>query len=68
MVKIRVIIIENVNVLTMYETLFEKVITTLPITYQKKLKCLEKIGNSWFIFKKFKDISTIYKFFEYNFL
>ena len=33
MVKIRVIIIYNVNIFTIYETLFESVITILPKTY-----------------------------------
>ena len=38
MVKIRVIIIQNVNIVTIYETLFEKAIIILPITYQNKTK------------------------------
>ena len=37
----------------MYET-FENVITILPITWQKKLKCLEKIGRAWFIYSKWQ--------------
>ena len=32
-----------------------------------KVKCLEKIGSVWFICKKCKVISTIYKLSEYNF-
>ena len=38
MVKIRVIIIQNVNIVTIYETLFENAIIVLPITYQNKTK------------------------------
>ena len=38
MVKIRVIVIQNVNICNIYETLFENVITILPITYQNKTK------------------------------
>ena len=38
MVKIRVIIIQNVNIVTIYETLFENAIIILPITYQNKTK------------------------------
>ena len=38
MVKICVIIIENVTFFTIYETLFENVITILRITYQNKTK------------------------------
>ena len=30
------------------------------------LKCLEKIGSVWFIYKKWHVISTTYKLFEYN--
>ena len=37
-VKIRVLIIWNVNIFTIYENLFENVITVLPITYQNKTK------------------------------
>ena len=33
-----------------------------------KLKCLEKTGSAWFIYKKFQVISTIYNLFAYNFL
>ena len=58
-----------INVIfTIYETLFENVITILPITYQIKLKFLEKIRSAWFIYKKFHIVSTMYKLFEYNFL
>ena len=28
---------------------------------------MEKIGSTWFIYKKWQVISTIYKLFEYNF-
>ena len=42
MVKIRVIIIENVNIFTIYETLFENATTILPIKYQNKTKLLVK--------------------------
>ena len=38
MVKIRVIIILNINIFTKYETLFKNIITILPITYQNKIK------------------------------
>ena len=31
-------------------------------TSEQKLKRLEKIGSSWFIYKKFQVISTIFKF------
>ena len=37
MVKICFITIKNVNIFTIYETLFEKVITILPITYQNEM-------------------------------
>ena len=47
----------------MYKTLFENVITILPITYQNKTKMTGKIGSTWFIYKKFQVISTIYKLF-----
>ena len=30
-------------------------------------KCLEKIGNAWFVYEKLQAISTIYKLFGYNF-
>ena len=56
-----------VNIFTIYETLFENVITILPVTYQNRTKMPGKIGSVWFIFKKWKVISTIYKPFEYNF-
>ena len=56
MVKIRVTIISNVNIFTIYETLFENVITILPI-----------VGNAWFKYKKWQIISAIYKLSEYNF-
>ena len=56
-----------VNIFTIYETLFENVITILPVTYQNRTKMPGKIGSVWFIFKKWKVISTIYKLFEYNF-
>ena len=26
-----------------------------------------KIGSAWFIYKKWQDMSTMYKLFEYNF-
>ena len=29
---------------------------------------MQKIGNAWFIFKKFQVASTIYQLFEYDFL
>ena len=32
-----------------------------------KPKCQEKIGSAWFIYKKWKVISTIHKLCEYNF-
>ena len=38
MVKICIIIIKNVNIFTIYETIIEKVIAILPITYQNKTK------------------------------
>ena len=38
MVKIRVIITKSFNTFTIYETLFENVITISPMTYQKKTK------------------------------
>ena len=31
-----------------------------------KLKCLEKIGSSWFIYKRFQDMSTVSKLYGYN--
>ena len=38
MVKIRVIIVQNVNIFIIYGALFENVITISPITYQNKTK------------------------------
>ena len=38
MVKVRVIIISNVQISTIYEILFENFITVLPIIYQNKIK------------------------------
>ena len=32
-----------------------------------KLKCLQKIGSVWFIYKKWLVISAIHKLFQYNF-
>ena len=43
MVKIRVIIIQNVNDFTLYEISFENVITIMPIAYQNKTKMPRKI-------------------------
>ena len=40
MVQIRVIIKKNVNIFTIYETLFENVITILPLAYQIKTKII----------------------------
>ena len=42
MVKIRVIIIQNVNIFTIYGTLFENVITSSQITCQNKTKMAGK--------------------------
>ena len=42
MAKIRAIIIHNVIFFTICETLFENIITTLPITYKNKTKMLGK--------------------------
>ena len=44
-VKVRVIIIQKVDIFAMYETLFENVITILPITYQNKTKMPGKNRN-----------------------
>ena len=41
--------IYNVNV---HETLFENVITILPITYQNKTKMQGKYRSAWFVYKK----------------
>ena len=67
MVKIRVVIIQNVNIFAIYEILFENVITILPTTYQNKTKMPEKIGSAWFLYKKWQVIAIIYKLFLYNF-
>ena len=40
-----------------FEIFFENAITILPITY---LKCVVKIENAWFTYKKRPVISTIY--------
>ena len=45
MVKVRVIIMQNANIFTTYEALFENVLTILPITFRNKTpgksrKCL----------------------------
>ena len=42
MVNISVVITENVNTFSIYETFFENVIIFLPITYQTKTKILGK--------------------------
>ena len=63
MVKIPAIIIENVNIFTIYEKLFKNVITILPTTYQNKTKSLEKRESAWFFYKKLQVISTIYNIF-----
>ena len=65
LVKIRVVIIYNVNIFTIYET-FENVIKILPITYQNKTKMPGKNRNCLIIYKKRQITSTIYKLFEYN--
>ena len=44
MVKICIIIIKNVNIFTIHETIIEKVIAILPITYQNKTKIS---GKNW---------------------
>ena len=65
MVKIRVIIIQNVNVFAIYETLFQGVLKILPTTSQNKTKMLGKKKKC--LHKKWKIISTIYELLEYNF-
>ena len=58
MVKICVIIIQNVNILFIYDTLLENVIIILLITYQNKTKMPGKNRSVWFIYKKWQVIST----------
>ena len=65
MVKIRVIIIQNVNVFAIYGTVFQGVLKILPITYQNKTKMPGK--NKKCLYKKWKIISTIYELLECNF-
>ena len=69
MVKIPAIIIENVNIFTIYETLFKNVITILPTTYQnktkmpgKKRKCLVFLIRSCKLYKLYT------RYFDYNIL
>ena len=57
----------HVNIFTIYQILFQNVITIFPITYQNKPKMPGKIGSAWFLYKKWQVISTIYKLFEYHF-
>ena len=64
-VKIRVIIIWNVNVFTLYET-SENVIIILPITYHNKTKMPWTYRKYLVIHKGWKIISTISNLFEYN--
>ena len=45
LIKIRVIIMENVYIFTKYETVFENVITILPVIYQNKTKMPQKNRN-----------------------
>ena len=42
MVKIRVIIIQNINIFTIYGNLLENIITILSITYQNKTRMPQK--------------------------
>ena len=46
MVNIRAMITQNFNTLTKYKTLFENVITILPITYQNKTEVSQKNRNT----------------------
>ena len=58
MVEIRVIIICNTNILTVYKTLSQNVIKMLPTIHQGKAKIPETN-------KKWQVISTIYRLFKY---
>ena len=49
MVKIRIIIIQNVNIFTIYETLFENVMTILLVTYLNKTK-IPGQNRKWVIY------------------
>ena len=66
-VKIRVIIIQNVNIFTIYQTLFQNVISILPIIYQNKTKMYEQNKNCRVIYRTLQNTLTIYKLFGYNF-
>ena len=67
MKKIRVIIVLNVHTFTIYETLFKNIITILPTTYQNKTKIPGKNRKTWFVYKKWQVITTIYKLLPYIF-
>ena len=59
-VKIPVTIMKNVNIFTIYETLFENVITILSISYKNKTKIHGKRKvSALLIYKKCQGISTL---------
>ena len=66
-VKFHVVIMQDVIIFTLYETLFHKVIKILPTIYQNKTIYLGKVESAWFVYKKWQIISTIYQLCEYSF-
>ena len=58
-VKIPVTIMKNVNIFTIYETLFENVITIVSISYKNKTKIHGKKVSALLIYKKCQGISTL---------
>ena len=50
----------------LHETLFENVITVLPITYQNKTKMPGNIGSVRFIYENWQVISAIYQLPQYD--
>ena len=59
MVKIRIIISENINIFTVYKTLFENVITILPISHQNKSKMPGKYRKC-LVFIEIGKLSKLY--------
>ena len=50
---------KNVNIFTIYETLFENVITIVSISYKNKTKIHGKKVSALLIYKKCQGISTL---------
>ena len=64
MMKIRVVIIQNLNVFTIYETLLQNVINISPIIYRNKSKMPWRNRKSLgYLYETLQVISTMYKLF-----